>query len=76
MGKLASTSPRFRSRAWYIIPAAILGAIAFNGVSGANLNYFVSGYLVLLIAQLGVVGIYLIVNRLKASQAKNHSISD
>jgi hypothetical protein len=76
MGKLASSAPRFRSRAWYIIPAAVLGAIAFYGVSSTDLNYFVSGYLVLLIAQSGVLGIYLLVNRLKVSQSKNRSISD
>jgi hypothetical protein len=76
MGKLASSSPKFRSRAWYIVPAVILGAIAFNGISSADLNYFASGYLALLIAQLGVLGIYVIINRLKLNQAKQKSHSD
>jgi hypothetical protein len=76
MGKLASSPPRFRSRAWYIVPGAILGAIAFGGISSTDLNYFVSGYLALLIAQLGVLGIYLLINRQKLSQAKQKSHSD
>jgi hypothetical protein len=61
------TSPliNLKSRFWLVLPSAGFGAILFLGISSTQLNQFFSAYLILLAAQLGTLGIYLLSRRLK-----------
>jgi hypothetical protein len=62
------TSPliNLKSRSGQVLPYALFGAILFIFVSSTHLNQFFSAYLILLAAQLGTLGIYLISRRLKS----------
>ncbi|WP_309743457.1 MULTISPECIES: hypothetical protein [unclassified Chamaesiphon] len=51
---------------WQLLPYTLLGTSLFAWVSSAHLNQFFSVYLVLLAAQLGTVGIYLLMGWLKS----------
>ncbi len=48
-----------------LLPYTLLGTILFVWVSSAHFNQFLSVYLILLAAQLGTVGIYLVTRWLK-----------
>lgn len=50
-----------------VLPYTILGTLLFAGVSTSHLNHFLAAYLVLLAAQLGTLGIYLLQRRFKSS---------
>ena len=54
-----------KSRSGQVLPSALFGAILFLGISNTHLNQFFSAYLILLAAQLGTLGIYLLSRRLK-----------
>jgi hypothetical protein len=71
MGKLTPPLNKWRSRSWQAVPYTLLGTILFAWVSSAHLNQFFSVYLVLLAAQLGTVGIYLLMNRLRSRDRQN-----
>ncbi|WP_310483303.1 hypothetical protein [Chamaesiphon sp. VAR_48_metabat_403] len=64
MGKL--TPSLTKSRFWQLVPYTLLGTSLFAWVSSAHLDRFLSVYLVLLAAQSGTVGIYLLVGWLKS----------
>ncbi len=49
-----------------VLPYTLFGTILFVWVSSAQLNDYFSAYLVLLAAQAGTLGIYLLMRRLKA----------
>jgi hypothetical protein len=50
-----------------VLPYTILGTLLFIGAGNSPLNQFFSAYLVLLAAQLGTLGIYLLQRRFKSS---------
>jgi hypothetical protein len=50
-----------------VLPYTILGTLLFLGASNSPLNQYFSAYLVLLAAQLGTLGIYLVQRRFKSS---------
>jgi hypothetical protein len=78
MGKIAPPSNNSKSR-WgqlQLLPYTLLGTILFAWVSSAHLNQFVSVYLVLLAAQLGTVGMYLLMGWLKSKHRQNRSPTD
>jgi hypothetical protein len=56
---------------WQLLPYTLLGTILFAWVSSAHLNQFLSVYLVLLAAQLGTVGIYLLTGWFKSRNRQN-----
>ncbi|WP_373542017.1 hypothetical protein [Chamaesiphon sp.] len=66
MHKLTPPVNDVRSRSWQLFPYTLLGTILFAAVSSAHLNQYLSVYLVLLAAQLGTVGIYFLMRRLKS----------
>lgn len=63
-----------KSRSGQILPYTLLGTILFAWVSSAHLNQFFAAYLILLAAQLGTLGIYLLSRQLK-SKDSNHADS-
>ncbi|MCY7337797.1 MAG: hypothetical protein LH613_16555 [Chamaesiphon sp.] len=71
MSKLTPPIDNLRPRAWQLLPYTLLGTILFAWVSSAHLNQYFSAYLVLLAAQLGTVGIYLLMRRLKSRNRQN-----
>jgi hypothetical protein len=62
------------SKLWLVVAAAIAGIGIFGAISAADLNYFVSGYLTLLAAQLGVWGMYRTYLLLKSRRANPNAI--
>jgi hypothetical protein len=74
MGKLTPPANDSKSRfGFQLLPYTLLGTILFAGVSSAHLNQFVSVYVVLLAAQLGTVGIYVLMGWLKSKYRQNRS---
>ena len=71
MSKLTPPIYNLRSRPWQLLPYTLLGTILFAWVSSAHLDGYFSAYLVLLAAQLGTVGIYLLMRRLKSRTRQN-----
>jgi hypothetical protein len=79
MGKviapLTKSRSRWRSRSfgssWQVLPSIGLGAILFAGISSSQIDGYLSVYLVLLAAQLGTVGIYLLMRSLKSRAGQN-----
>jgi hypothetical protein len=63
---MAKLTPLLTKSTWQLLPYTLLGTILFAWVSSAHLNQFFSVYLVLLAAQLGTVGIYLLMGWLKS----------
>lgn len=63
-----------KSRSGQILPYTLFGTILFAWVSSAHLNQFFAAYLILLAAQLGTLGIYLLSRQLK-SKDSNHADS-
>ena len=63
-----------KSRSGQILPYTLFGTILFAWVSSAHLNQFFAAYLILLAAQLGTLGIYLLSRQLKARDS-NHADS-
>jgi hypothetical protein len=57
------------TKSWQALPYTLMGAILFAWVSSAHLNPYLSIYLALLAAQLGTVGIYLVMRRLKSPKS-------
>jgi hypothetical protein len=51
------------TKSWQVLPYALMGTVLFAWVSSAHLNPYLSIYLSLLAAQLGTVGIYLVMRR-------------
>jgi hypothetical protein len=70
MSKPTPVLINLKSRFGQVLPYALFGAIVFAGVSSADLNQYFSAYLVLLIAQLGTIGIYLLLRQLKSRHSK------
>jgi hypothetical protein len=63
---MAKLTPPLAKSTWQLLPYTLLGTMLFAWVSSAHLNQFFAGYLVLLAAQLGTVGIYLLMGWLKS----------
>jgi len=63
---MAKFTPPLTKSTWQLLPYTLLGTILFAWGSSAHLNQFFSGYVVLLAAQLGTVGIYLLMGWLKS----------
>ena len=63
---MAKRTPLLTKSTWQLLPYTLLGTILFAWVSSAHLDRFFAGYLVLLGAQLGTVGIYLVMGWLKS----------
>lgn len=74
MDKLTSPLTSLKSKAGQILPYTLFGAIVFAWVSSAHLNQFFSAYLVLLAAQLGTLGIYLLLRQLKSKDRKHSDL--
>lgn len=68
MGKNTPPLDKWQMKSWQTVPYALLGTILFAWISSAHLNQYLSVYLVLLAAQLGTVGIYLLMRRLKSKK--------
>jgi hypothetical protein len=71
MSKLTPPVNDVRSRSWQLLPYTLLGAVLFAWVSSAHLNNYFAVYLVLLAAQLGTVGIYFLMRRLKSKHRRD-----
>ena len=56
---------------WQVLPYILLGAILFAGISSSQIDGYLSIYLVLLVAQLGTLGIYLLMRSLKSRAGQN-----
>ena len=65
---MAKLTPLLTKSTWQLLPYTLLGTVLFAWVSSAHLDGYFSAYLVLLAAQLGTVGIYLLMARLKKSK--------
>jgi hypothetical protein len=65
-----------KSRSGQILPYTLFGAILFMWVSSAHLNQFFSAYLILLVAQLGTLGIYLLSRQLKSRDSNRADSKD
>jgi hypothetical protein len=65
-----------KARSGQILPYALLGTVLFAWVSSAHLNQFFSAYLILLAAQLGTLGIYLLSRKLKFRDSKHTDSKD
>ena len=74
MSKLNLDLINLKSRSGQILPYALFGTLLFAWVSSAHLNQFFAAYLILLVAQLGTLGIYLLLRHLK-SRDSNHTQS-
>ncbi len=70
MSKFTPLSIEWKSRLGQILPYSLFGAIVFMGVSSTHLDGFFSAYLILAIAQLGTVGIYLLLRQLKSRNSR------
>jgi hypothetical protein len=68
MSKSSKPAIDWRMKSWQALPYTLLGTILFAWGSSMDLNPYVSGYIVLLVAQLGTVGIYLLINRARKHQ--------
>lgn len=65
-----------KSRSGQILPYTLFGTILFAWVSSAHLNQFFAAYLILLAAQLGTLGIYLLSRQLKARDSTHADSQD
>jgi hypothetical protein len=73
MGKSSGTSA-LNSRMWLFVAAAVAGIGIFEAISAADLNFYLSGYLALLAAQLGVFVLYWNYRRLKSNRGNLSAI--
>jgi hypothetical protein len=71
MSKLPPSPLDVKSRSVQLVPFAIFGAIVFGWVSSAHLDGYFSVYITLLMAQLGTLGIYLLLRQLKSRRSKH-----
>jgi hypothetical protein len=79
MGKITPPLNKWRSRwrsrsigsPWQLLPYTLLGTVLFAWVSSTDIDGYLSVYLVLLAAQLGTVGIYLVMRSLKSRASQN-----
>lgn len=55
-----------------LLPYTAFGILVFSLTSATDLNYFVKGYLVLLLAQSGIVAVYFLRGKLARSNQKKH----
>jgi hypothetical protein len=62
------------TKSWQVLPYTLMGAILFAWVSSAQLNPYLSIYVALLAAQLGTVGIYLVMRRLRSPKSSVHPL--
>jgi hypothetical protein len=56
------------TKSWQALPYTLLGTVLFAWVSSTHYDRYLSVYLVLLAAQLGTVGIYLIMRSMKSKK--------
>jgi hypothetical protein len=76
MSKPNLTLINLKSRSGQILPYTLFGTILFAWVSSAHLNQFFAAYLILLAAQLGTLGIYLLSRQLKARDSTHADSQD
>ena len=67
-GYMSKLTPSI-TKSWQVLPYTLMGAVLFAWVSSAQLNPYLSIYVVLLAAQLGTVGIYLVMRRLRSPKS-------
>ncbi len=70
MPKLTKPAIDWRSKSWQILPYTLLGTILFAWVSSADLHPYASAYIVMLAAQLGTLGIYLLMGWARKQQQR------
>ncbi len=76
MNKLTSSVIDLKSKTGQILPYTLFGFGLFMWVSSAHLNQFFAAYLVLLVAQVGTLGIYLLSRQLKSKDSKHTDLKN
>jgi hypothetical protein len=76
MNKPTSSLTDLKSKAGQAFPYALFGLVLFVWVSSTPLNRFFAAYIVLLVAQLGTLGIYLLSRQLKSKDSKHTDLKN
>jgi hypothetical protein len=71
MTKPTSYQPNWENPLWRVLPYGTLGVVIFALTSTAHLNGFLSVYLVLLEAKLGILILYFLIRKIRANNRQS-----